>query len=85
MRLDKFLKVSRVLKRRTIAAEACDAGHVSVNGKVAKPSHQLKIGDVVTITFASGMFRFEVLQLLNTSFKDQAQQMYKILEEQEKK
>lgn len=79
MRLDKFLKVSRVLKRRTVAAQACDAGHVSVNGKTAKPSHTLKVGDTVTITFASGELKFIVKQLLNTSFKDQAEQMYEIL------
>lgn len=79
MRLDKFLKVSRVLKRRTVAAEACDSGHVTVNGKTAKPSHQLKVGDVVAIAFAKGEFKFAVNELLNTSFKDKAEQMYTII------
>lgn len=61
MRLDKFLKVSRILKRRTVAAEACKGGKVEVNNRSAKPGVQLKVGDVVSITFASGVLTFEVL------------------------
>lgn len=61
MRLDKFLKVSRILKRRTVAADACKGGKVEVNNRSAKPGVQLKIGDIVSITFASGVLTFEVL------------------------
>ena len=63
MRLDKFLKVSRILKRRTVAAEACRAGKVTVNGRDAKPAHTLKVGDEVELFFAAGSLKFRVLQL----------------------
>ncbi len=79
MRLDKFLKVSRILKRRAVAKEACDGGKVLVNGKEAKPAHELKVGDVVEIRFASGGVKFEVAALLNSTKKDDAEKMYKIL------
>lgn len=79
MRLDKFLKVSRILKRRTVAAEACDGGKVDVNGKPAKPSCQLKIGDVVCVHFASGSLSFKVKELKETTKKDEASQMYEII------
>lgn len=79
MRLDKFLKVSRILKRRTVAQEACDSGKVDVNGKPAKPSHQLKVGDLVCVHFASGSLTFRVLQLKETTKKDEASQMYEII------
>ena len=79
MRLDKFLKVSRILKRRTVAQEACDAGKVDVNGKSAKPSHQLKIGDVVCVHFASGALKFRVLDLKETVKKDQVNDLYEII------
>ncbi len=71
MRLDKFLKVSRILKRRTVANEVCTAGSVLVNGKPAKPSLQLKNGDVLTIRFASGDVRFEVLNADDKVKKDE--------------
>ena len=63
MRLDKFLKVSRVIKRRTVANEAADAGRISVNGKQVKPSYEVKIGDVVEIKFGDKTSKFEILQI----------------------
>ncbi len=79
MRLDKFLKVSRILKRRTTAQEACDGGKVDVNGREAKPGHKLKIGDCVTVHFASGQLTFRVLQLSATVRKNEADSMYEII------
>lgn len=63
MRLDKFLKVSRILKRRSVANEACSGGKVEVNGKVAKPSVRLKVGDVVCVSYSTGNFVFKVVML----------------------
>lgn len=63
MRLDKFLKVSRVIKRRTVANEAADNGRVSVNGKVVKPSYEVKIGDIVEIKFGDKISKFQILKL----------------------
>ena len=63
MRLDKFLKVSRVIKRRTVANEAADSGRISVNGKVVKPSYEVKIGDIVEIKFGDKVSKFEILQI----------------------
>ena len=79
MRLDKFLKVSRILKRRTVAQQACDGGNVDVNGKPAKPGHQLKLGDMVCVHFASGDLTFKVLQLKETVKKEETSQMYEII------
>lgn len=79
MRLDKFLKVSRILKRRTVAQEACDAGKVDVNGRPAKPGCQLKIGDLVCVHFASGALTFRVKQLKESVKKDEASDMYEIV------
>ncbi len=79
MRLDKFLKVSRILKRRTVAAEACKAGKVTVNGRDAKPAHTLKAGDVVELFFAAGSVKFRVLELKETVKKEDAAKMYEIL------
>jgi ribosomal 50S subunit-recycling heat shock protein len=79
MRIDKFLKVSRILKRRTVAQEACDGGKVLVNGKEAKPSHQLKDGDVVEILYSTGSLKFRVLSQKETVKKDEAQSLYEIL------
>ncbi len=81
MRLDKFLKVSRVIKRRTVAAEACDKQRVSVNGQVAKPGKDLKVGDLVEVRFGSGTLRFKVLQTAETVRKEAAAAMYEILED----
>lgn len=63
MRLDKFLKVSRVIKRRTIANEAADGGRISVNGKITKPSYDVKIGDVVEIKFGDKVSKFEITKI----------------------
>ena len=63
MRLDKFLKISRVIKRRTVANEAADAGRISINGKVVKPSYEVKIGDIVEIKFGDKVSKFEILQI----------------------
>ena len=70
MRLDKFLKVSRVIKRRTVANEAADGGRVSVNGKVVKPSYEVKIGDIVEIKFGDKISKFEILQIPKVAGKD---------------
>ena len=80
MRLDKFLKLSRVIKRRTVANDVCQAGRVTVNGKPAKPSVKLKAGDVVTILFGSGEVKFKVLSLQETVRKEEAATMYELLE-----
>ena len=77
MRLDKFLKVSRIIKRRTIANEACDAGRVSLNGKAAKASAEVKIGDIIEIRFGSSTTKVEVLSLVESPKKEDAAGMYK--------
>lgn len=79
MRLDKFLKVSRVIKRRTVAAEACDDGRVSINGKVCKPSANVKIGDIVKVAFGDNVLSFMVLKTDEVTKKEDASQMFKIL------
>ena len=79
MRLDKFLKVSRILKRRTVAQQACDGGNVDVNGKAAKPGCQLKVGDLVCVHFAGGDLTFKVLQLKETVKKEETSEMYEII------
>ena len=79
MRLDKFLKVSRVIKRRTVANEACDAGRVVINGKVAKASHEVKVGDIVEIKFGENWSKFEILRVSEVVRKDDATEMYKLL------
>ena len=70
MRLDKFLKVSRVIKRRTVANEAADSGRVSINGKVVKPSYEVKVGDIVEIKFGDKVSKFEILQIPKVQGKD---------------
>lgn len=79
MRLDKFLKVSRILKRRTVAQEACDSGKVDVNGKPAKSGCQLKVGDIVCVHFATANLTFRVLMLKESVKKDETDEMYEIL------
>ncbi len=79
MRLDKFLKVSRIIKRRTVANEACDAGRVIVNGKAARASYDVKVGDIIEITFGAREFRAEVLTVAETVKKEEASLMYKIV------
>ena len=79
MRLDKYLKVSRIIKRRTVANEACDAGRVLVNDKPAKASVQIKTGDVIEIQFGSKNVRVEVLEVRETVKKEDVESMYKYL------
>ncbi|MBQ2895318.1 MAG: RNA-binding S4 domain-containing protein [Oscillospiraceae bacterium] len=79
MRLDKWLKVSRLIKRRTVAQEACDGGRVSVNGAVAKPSRDVKVGDVIEVSFGTKTLRAEILSVQETVRKDDAAAMYKEL------
>ena len=80
MRLDKYLKVSRIIKRRTIENEACDAGRVLVNGKVARASYDVKINDEIDISFGTRNVKVKVLSLLETIHKEDAALMYKIIE-----
>ena len=77
MRLDKFLKVSRLIKRRTVANEACDNGRVSVNGRVVKASYEVKVGDRLEITMGPRTIAVEVVQVAETVRKDDASAMYK--------
>ena len=79
MRLDKYLKVSRLIKRRTVANEACDAGRVLVNGKSAKASLNVKEGDVIEIEFGTRTVKVEVLDVQGTVRKDEAKELYKYL------
>ena len=79
MRLDKFLKVSRLIKRRTVANEACDAGRVLVNGKVAKASDKVKAGDIIEIQFGTKNVKVEVLELRDTTKKEEAANLFKYL------
>jgi len=79
MRLDKFLKVSRVIKRRTVANEACDAGRVSVNGKVAKASLEVKVGDRIDIQFGNREVALEVLDIQETTKKDEAKELFRYI------
>lgn len=79
MRLDKFLKVSRLIKRRTLANEACDAGRVLVNGKIAKASLNVKPGDVIEITFGNKAVKAEVLMITDTSRKEEAKEMFRYI------
>ena len=80
MRLDKFLKVSRIIKRRTVANEACDTAHVEVNGKVAKASYDVKEGDVIAVTYGERTLRFRVLDVREHSAKADAATMYEVME-----
>ena len=77
MRLDKYLKVSRIIKRRTVANEACDAGRVSINGKVAKAGTEVKVGDVIEIEFGNRVVKAEVLRITETVRKEEAAEMFK--------
>ncbi len=79
MRLDKYLKVSRIIKRRTVANEACDAGRVIVNGKAARASYDVKVGDIIEITFGTRTVKAQVLSVAETVRKDDAALLYKII------
>ena len=80
MRLDKFLKVSRIIKRRTVANEACDNGRVLVNGKVARASYDVKVGDIIEISFGTRTFKAKVSLVTEVVRKDDAALMYSVVE-----
>ena len=80
MRLDKYLKVSRLIKLRTVANEACDAGRVTVNDKVARASYDVKVGDIITIQFGAKPVSVKVLEVKDTAFKDAAREMYEAID-----
>ncbi len=79
MRLDKYLKVSRLIKRRTVANEACDAGRVKINGNVAKASANVKVGDIIEIGFGNKEVKAEVLSVAETVKKEEAAELFKYL------
>lgn len=80
MRLDKYLKVSRIIKRRTVAKEACESGRVSINEKVAKPSTDVKEGDIIEIAFANRSLKARIINIAEHVRKENAKEMYEILE-----
>ena len=79
MRIDKYLKVSRLIKRRTVANDACDAGRISVNGKPVKASYDVKVGDIIEIGFGTKNVRAEVTSLQESIRKEDASEMFKLL------
>lgn len=79
MRLDKFLKVSRLIKRRTVANEACDSGRVSANGRIVKASYDVKVGDEITITFGAKPLTIKVLNVKDNVAKNDAQDLYEVV------
>ena len=81
MRLDKYLKVSRLIKRRTVANDACDAERVSVNGRAAKASYDVKVGDLITVSFGSKSVTVKVLEIRETTKKTESVGMYEIVSE----
>ena len=81
MRIDKFLKVSRIIKRRTVANEACSSGRVMINEKTAKPGTEVHPGDIVSIRFGEHVGRYEVINISETVRKEQASEMYRVLQE----
>ena len=83
MRLDKYLKVSRIIKRRTVEKEACDGGRVSINGKVAKAGAEVKEGDVLEIRFGARLGRYQITDVREVVRKESAAEMYRVLEEDE--
>ena len=79
MRIDKYLKVSRIIKRRTVANEACDAGRVTVNGRPAKASADVKVGDVIEVAFGNRTVKAEILSVEDSKRKEDAADMYRLL------
>ena len=79
MRLDKFLKVSRIIKRRTVANDACDASHVSVNGRVVKASYDVKVGDEISVSFGAKTLTVRVRSVKETVKKEEATELYEIV------
>ncbi len=84
MRLDKYLKVSRLIKRRTVANEACDASRISVNGRAAKASYDVKIGDLITLAFGQKEVTVRVLEIKETTKKTESVGMYEVVSEENK-
>ena len=82
MRIDKFLKLSRVIKRRTVAADACSGGRIEINGKSVKPAKEVKPGDIVKVSFGAGSLVFEVLSTDERQTKQSAAEMYRIIGEE---
>lgn len=80
MRLDKFLKVSRIIKRRVVANEACDAGRVTINGRIAKAASAIKCGDIVEIKFGEKTIKFEITSINEVIKKEEASNMFKLLD-----
>jgi ribosomal 50S subunit-recycling heat shock protein len=85
MRLDKYLKISRIIKRRTVAKEVCEGGRVSINDKIAKPSTAVKEGDIIEIQFASRSLKARIINIVEHVKKENAKEMYEILEGEEDK
>jgi len=81
MRLDKYLKLSRLIKRRTVASDACDASRVEVNGKPAKPSYRVKVGDIITVSFGTKQVKIRVLSISEHATKEAAALMYEEIAE----
>lgn len=81
MRLDKYLKVSRIIKRRTLSKEVCDGGRVSLNGRVAKPGAEVKSGDILELDFGSKRIKIEIIDTPNTVRADQSKDLYRVMEE----
>ena len=79
MRLDKFLKVSRIIKRRSVANDACDSDHVNVNGKPGKPGMKIKVGDILTVRYGANETKYEVVSMSESVRKEQAAEMYRIV------
>lgn len=85
MRLDKYLKVSRIIKRRTVAKEACEGGRVSINDRIAKPGTEIKEGDIIEIKYASKSLKAKVVNIAEHVTKENAQGMYEIISGEEDK
>ena len=83
MRLDKYLKVSRLIKRRTVANDACDTSRITVNGKIAKASYNVKLGDLITVTFGTKSVTVRVLDIVESTKKADAQGMYEVVDQTE--
>lgn len=79
MRLDKYLKLTRIIKRRTVANDACDASRVYVNGRIAKASYDVKIGDIIEVTFGEKLLKFKVKNIKEHITKDEAPEMYEAI------
>ena len=85
MRLDKYLKVSRIIKRRTVAKEVCESGRITINNKVAKPSTKIKEGDIIELTFANRKLKAQIVNIAEHVRKEDAKEMYIIIEGEEDK